>query len=60
MYNSDEFSWYSDLSVLASSDGAWFQRGGLNDEDLTAGVFSSVNDDGSNSRYYSTRLIITP
>ena len=50
MYNSDEFSWYSDLSVLASSDGAWFQRGGLNDEDLTAGLFSSVNDDGSNSR----------
>ena len=60
VYNSDEFSWYSDLSVLASSDGAWFQRGGLNDENLTAGLFSSVNDDGSNSRYYSTRLIITP
>ena len=60
VYNTENYGWYSDYSILAASSYPWIIRGGYFDFGSNAGVFDSVNDFGSASPDFSSRLVITP
>ncbi len=57
VYKLDDNGWYSDDSYFACSYNAWFARGGKFNSGSSAGVFASINSEGSSC---VSRPVITP